>query len=155
MPTASDHWVGVASPSYGGTFYGVGAALAALPEAVDFVEGEFSVALVQQLEGSPLLTELNTPADTVPGVRYTTIGTQVDEVIQPASNVALRSADAVNHVIQDLCPENLTGHFNMVYETYSLHLIRHSLDPEGYGLGDCKPVALGTGIPELILQSNT
>lgn len=150
-----DHWVGVASPSYGGTFYGVGAALAALPEAVDFVEGEFSVALVQQLEGSPLLTELNTPADTVPGVRYTTIGTQVDEVIQPASNVALRSGDAVNHVIQDLCPENLTGHFNMVYETYSLHLIRHSLDPEGYGLGDCKPVALGTGIPELILQSNT
>lgn len=150
-----DRWVGVASPSYGGTFYGIGAALATRPGAADLIEGEFSVALVQQLEGSPLLTELNTPTDTVPGVRYTTIGTTLDEVIQPASNVALRSGSAVNHVVQELCPQNLTGHFNMVYDRFSLELVRHSLDPDRYDLGECGPVALGTGIPELIIQSNT
>jgi triacylglycerol lipase len=149
-----DRWVGVASPSYGGTFYGLGAAFAALPGATDFVSGQFSEALVQQVQGSELLTELNTPTDTVPGVHYTTIGTRVDEVIQPASNVALRSPGAVNLVIQELCPEDLTGHFNMVYDPFSLRLIRHALAPEQYGLGDCVPVALGTGIAELILQSN-
>ncbi|MEU5840609.1 alpha/beta fold hydrolase [Rhodococcus sp. NPDC047139] len=150
-----DRWVGLASPSYGGTFYGLGAALAALPGAIDLVEGEFSVALVQQVEGSDVLTEVNTPTDTVPGVRYTTIGTNVDEVIQPAGNVALRGEGAGNHVIQELCPQNLTGHFNMVYDPFVLQLARHTLDPERYAPGDCNPVALGTGIPELILQSNT
>ncbi|MDC3725305.1 MULTISPECIES: esterase/lipase family protein [unclassified Rhodococcus (in: high G+C Gram-positive bacteria)] len=150
-----DRWVGIASPSYGGTFYGIGAAFAALPGATDIVEGEFSVALVQQLQGSELLTELNTPTDTVPGVRYTTIGSEVDEVIQPAGNVALHGEGAVNHVIQELCPQDLTGHFNMVYDPFSLQLARHALDPDGYAIGECTSVALGTGIPELILQSNT
>lgn len=150
-----DRWVGIASPSYGGTFYGLGTAFATLPGATDLVEGEFSVALVQQLEGSELLTRLNTPSDIVAGVHYTTIGTEVDEVIQPSSNVALHGAGAVNYMIQDLCPQNLTGHFNMVYDDFSLQLVRHALDPERYGLGECVPVALGTGIPEIILQSNS
>ena len=150
-----DRWVGMASPTYGGTFYGIGAAVATLPGATDIVEGEFSVALVQQLEGSELLAELNTPTDTVAGVRYTTIGTEVDEVIQPAGNVALRGGGATNYVIQELCPQDLTGHFNMVYDSFSLQLARHVLDPDRYALGECDPVALGTGIPELILQSNT
>ncbi len=104
--------------------------------------------------GSELLAEVNTPTDTVPGVRYTTIGTNVDEVIQPPGNVALHSSGALNYVIQELCPPNLTGHFNMVYDPFSLSLMRHALDPDRYGLGECVPVALGTGIPEMIIQSN-
>lgn len=150
-----DRWVGIASPSYGGTFYGIGAAAATLPGAVDFVENEFSVALVQQLEGSDLLAEVNLPSDTVPGVRYTTIGSDVDEVIQPAGNVALHGPGAVNYVIQELCPDNLTGHFNMVYDPFTLRLVLHALDPETYDVGACTTVELGAGIPEMILQSNS
>lgn len=146
----------MASPSYGGgTFYGLGTIAAQVPGATDIIADEFSVALVQQAQGSELLTELNNPpTDTVPGVEYTTIGTRVDEVIQPPSNVALHGPGAVNLVIQDLCPDNLTGHFNMPYDNFSLALIRQTLDPDSYGLGPCVPVALGTGIPEVILESN-
>jgi triacylglycerol esterase/lipase EstA (alpha/beta hydrolase family) len=149
-----DRWVGVASPSYGGTFYGLATAIAALPGATDFLEGEFSVALAEQLQGSVLLTELNTPSDTVPGVQYTTIGTRFDEVIQPADNVALRGEGAVNLVVQDLCPQNRTGHFNMVYDEFTLQLIRHALDPDRVAPGTCARVALGTGIPEVVRQAN-
>ncbi len=149
-----DRWVGVASPSYGGTFYGLATAFAVLPGATDFLEGEFSVALAEQLQGSELLTELNTPSDTVPGVQYTTIGTRFDEVIQPADSVALRGEGAVNLVVQDLCPENLTGHFNMVYDGFALQMIRHALDPDRVALGRCTRVALGTGIPEIVRQAN-
>ncbi|MBF0662550.1 MULTISPECIES: esterase/lipase family protein [unclassified Rhodococcus (in: high G+C Gram-positive bacteria)] len=149
-----DRWVGVASPSYGGTFYGLATAIAALPGATDFLEGEFSVALAEQLQGSVLLTELNAPSDTVPGVQYTTIGTRFDEVIQPADNVALRGEGAVNLVVQDLCPQNRTGHFNMVYDEFTLQLIRHALDPDRVALGTCTRVALGTGIPEVVRQAN-
>lgn len=153
-PSWTAGW-GVASPSYGGTFYGLGAAVVAAPGATGAVEDFFSVALAQQLQGSELLTELNTPVDTVPGVRYTTIGSRVDEVIQPATNVALRGPGAVNLMIQDLCPPDQTGHFNMVYDPFSLTVIRHALDPERYVPGECVPVRLGTGIPELIIESNS
>ena len=53
-------------------------------------------------------------------------------------------------VVQDLCPQNLTGHFNMPYDNFTLSLIRQTLDPDHYGLAPCVPVALGTGIPEVI-----
>jgi len=151
---AVHRWVGVASPSYGGTFYGLGPIAEQIPGASDIVAEEFSIALVQQAQGSELLTELNNPTDTVPGVDYTTIGTSVDEVIQPSSNVALHGPGAVNLVVQDLCPQNLTGHFNMPYDNFTLSLIRQTLDPDSYGLAPCVPVALGTGIPEVILESN-
>lgn len=150
-----DHWVGVASPSYGGTFYGLGTAAVSIPGAVAVVRDGLSEAVVQQVQGSELLDELNTPTDTVPGVRYTTIGSAVDEVIQPAGNVALRGPGATNLVIQELCPQNMTGHFNMVYDPFTLDLIRHVLDPDRFTVGECVPVPLGTGIPELILQSNS
>lgn len=149
-----ERWVGVASPTYGGTFYGLAPEFAVLPGAMDFLEGEFSVALAEQVQGSDLLTELNAPTDTVPGVQYTTIGTRFDEVIQPADSVALRGEGAVNLVVQDLCPENLTGHFNMVYDAFALQMVRHALDPGRVGLGRCTRVALGTGIPEIVRQAN-
>ncbi|MFZ2526453.1 MAG: alpha/beta fold hydrolase [Rhodococcus sp. (in: high G+C Gram-positive bacteria)] len=151
---AVDRWIGPASPSYGGTFYGLGTIAGQVPGATAVIADEFSVALVQQAQGSELLTELNNPVDTVPGVEYTTIGSRVDEVIQPPGNVALHGSGAVNLVIQDLCPDNLTGHFNMPYDNFSLALIRQTLDPDSYGSGPCVPVALGTGIPEVIVQSN-
>lgn len=150
-----DHWVGLASPSYGGTFYGLGSAAATIPGAVDAVGSVLSEALVQQLQGSDVLGELNTPVDTVPGVRYTTIGSAVDEVIQPASNIALRGPGATNLVIQDLCPADMTGHFNMVYDRFTLETVRHVLAPERFAPGTCVAVPFGTGIPEVVLQSNS
>lgn len=148
-----DRWLGVASPSYGGVFYGVVPLIQKLPDPEAVAESLTSKALSQQMQGSEFLTELNKGGDTVPGVRYTTIGSRYDEVIQPYTNVALRDPGATNLVIQDLCPQNATGHFNMVYDPFTLALIRHVLAPQ-YGLGECQFVALGTGIPEMVIASN-
>jgi triacylglycerol esterase/lipase EstA (alpha/beta hydrolase family) len=149
-----DRWVGLASPTYGGVFYGVVPVVEAVPGLTSIAQRVTSVAVVEQMQGSPYLTALNAGGDTVAGVRYTTIGSRYDEMIQPYTNVALRSAGATNIVIQDLCPVDLTGHFNMPYDRFAQGLVLRALDP-GVSLPSCVGVPLGTGIPSVVWAAHT
>ncbi|WP_245668722.1 esterase/lipase family protein [Nocardia xishanensis] len=148
-------WVGVASPTYGGVMYGLVPVAQVIPGALDVFAKVTSTAAVQQAQGSPIMLELNAGGDTVPGVRYVTIGSRVDEMIQPFSNIALRGPGAENLVVQDLCPDNLTGHFHMVYDPFVQELVLQALDPEHAPTPTCEPVALGTGIPQVIIAGNS
>lgn len=147
-------WVGLASPSYGGVLYGLVPIAQAIPGAEQLFEQVTSVAVVQQAQGSPTMLELNAGGDTVPGVRYVTISSRVDEMIQPFTNMALRGPGADNIVIQDRCPADLTGHFHMVYDPFVLQLLLEALDPATEPVPACAPVALGTGLPEVIIGGN-
>ncbi|WP_415638973.1 esterase/lipase family protein, partial [Prescottella defluvii] len=151
---AVEHWVGVASPTYGGIMFGLVPLLRLLPKPDRIVEALTSEAISQQMQGSPFLTALNDGGDTVPGPEYTTIGSRFDEMIQPHTNIALRDPGAVNLSVQDLCPENRGGHFNMVYDPFALGLVVRALDPTAPG-PTCAPVPLGAGIAEMILESNS
>ncbi|WP_442971895.1 esterase/lipase family protein [Rhodococcus sp. WMMA185] len=148
-------WIGVASPTYGGTFYGLATALESVPGGTELIQRFGSEALAEQVQGSPFLTDLNAGGDTVPGVEYITIGTKYDEVIQPYTNVALRGPGATNIVVQDLCPEDMTGHFNLPYDPFSQQLILNALDPADAVSPTCTPVPLGTGIAGVIIASNS
>ncbi|MFB7716437.1 MULTISPECIES: lipase family alpha/beta hydrolase [unclassified Nocardia] len=148
-------WVGVASPSYGGVMYGLVPVAQQVPALYTVAELFSSVAAVQQAAGSAFISELNAGGDTVPGVRYTTIGSRVDEMIQPFENIALRGADATNVVLQDLCAVNKTGHFHEVYDPYVQQLVRNALDPDHAVTPACVPVALGTGISEVVLAAHS
>ncbi|WP_242676923.1 alpha/beta fold hydrolase [Rhodococcus sp. ABRD24] len=151
-----DRWIGLASPTYGGVMFGLVPLIRSLPNLdSDAVAEELtSKAVSQQMQGSSFLRALNAGGDTVPGVRYTTIGSRYDEMIQPYTNVALRGTGAENIVIQDLCPANEGGHFNMVYDPFALGLVVRALDP-GAPAPICREVPLGTGIPEMIVQSHS
>ncbi len=149
------HWIGLASPTYGGVMYGLVPLVRAIPGGEKFVEDTFSVAVREQMEGSDLLRSLNGGGDTVPGVQYTTIGSQVDEVIQPSSNIALRDPGAENIVLQDLCPQNLTGHFRMPYDPYVIDIIRTSLDRDAARHAPCMVVPLGADIPQVVIDANS
>ncbi|RDI67342.1 esterase/lipase family protein [Nocardia pseudobrasiliensis] len=148
-------WIGLASPSYGGIMYGLVPAANAVPPLWDAFEKVTSKAAVQQAQGAPFMVELNAGGDTVAGVRYTTIGSRVDEMIQPFDNIALHGPGATNLVLQDLCPINLTGHFHMVYDPYVQRLLLNALDPDHAREPVCKFVPLGTGIPEVILGAHS
>lgn len=148
-----DRWVGVASPSYGGVFYGLAPVVDGIPGGAEAIEAVLGQAVGQQIQGSPFLDALNRPEDTVPGVNYTTIGTRYDEMIQPSSNVALHGQGATNVSIQELCPRDQTGHMNMVYDPFTIGLVLRALDPSAPE-PQCQPVQLGTGIPEMVLESN-
>jgi len=148
-------WVGLASPSYGGVMYGLVPIAQAVPGALDAFAMVTSLAAVQQAQGPPTMIALNEGGDTVPGVEYVTIGSRVDEMIQPFENIPLRGAGARNIALQDLCPQNLTGHFHMVYDAYVRNLLLTVLDPVGAPDPVCVPVALGTGIPQVIIAGNS
>lgn len=144
------NWVGMASPSYGGVFYGLGPAAQAVPGAVDMLTPTLTTAVVQQMQGSNFLTALNSGGDTVAGVKYTTVSSNVDEMIQPFTNMALHGPNATNLVLQDLCPINMSGHFQLAYDPYALQLVVNALDPEAAKQPQCVAVPLGTGIPEVV-----
>ncbi|MDH6678930.1 triacylglycerol lipase [Rhodococcus sp. LBL1] len=147
-------WLGIASPTYGGVMYGVVPLLRLLPDSDRIAEAITSEAISQQMQGSPFLAALNAGGDTVPGVAYMTIGSRYDEMIQPYTNIALRDAGATNILVQVLCPENRGGHFNMVYDPFALGLAVQALDPSAPA-PVCTPVPLGSGVPEMIYESNS
>ncbi|MFF2082573.1 esterase/lipase family protein [Nocardia sp. NPDC058176] len=148
-------WVGLASPSYGGVMYGLVPVGQAVPGLLDVYAQVTSVAAVQQAQGAPLMLELNEGGDTVPGVRYVTVGSRVDEMIQPFDNIALRGPGAENLVLQDLCADDLTGHFHLVYDPFVQQLLLRVLDPARAPEPVCEPVPLGTGIPDVIIAGNS
>ena len=78
-----DQWIGLASPTYGGTLFGLVPVLEQTPGGMQWARRAIppdlvSPALEQQAQGSPFLDDLNGGADTVPGARYTTIGSRLD-----------------------------------------------------------------------------
>lgn len=147
-------WIGLASPTYGGVMYGLVPIAQSIPGALDAFARVTSLAAVQQAEGSPIMLDLNAGGDTVPEVRYVTIGSRVDEMIQPFDNIALRGPGARNIALQDLCPSDLTGHFHMVYDLFVQELLLTVLEPSSPA-PVCRPVPLGTGIPEVIIAGNS
>lgn len=149
-----DQWVGLASPTYGGTFYGVGALLSKIPGGNGSIGTMLGPALPELIVGSPFLTELNADGDTRPGVRYTTITTKYDEMIQPHTNEFLTGPGATNILIQDLCPANKIGHMNLPYDRFAQDLVIQTLDPTAPA-PVCEPVALGHGILDVMIVSNS
>lgn len=153
-------WVGLASPSYGGTLYGLVPLAEKIPGAIDFAVRALppelvSTALWQQTQGSPLLHELNDPTDTVTGVEYTIIASRVDEMIQPASNAALHGRGATNRFITDECPANKSGHFRMPYDDYAIALVLDALDPGAGTSPACTAIPLGAGILDMVISENS
>jgi triacylglycerol esterase/lipase EstA (alpha/beta hydrolase family) len=144
-------WVGLASPTYGGTLYGLTEILTAeIPFRDRVVERVSSRAVVQLEEGSEFNLALNAGGDTVPGPQYVTIGTRMDEVIQPFSNIALRGPGARNLVLQDLCPVNFGGHFLLPYDAFTQDVVRLALDPTSQPRIGCSYVARGTGLSDQV-----
>lgn len=153
-------WVGLASPTYGSTLYGLVTLAEQIPGSMDLAKTVLpaevvSTALWQQSQGSPLLEGLNNPTDTVAGVEYTTISSRVDEVIQPLSNAGLRGAGATNLVISDVCPTNQSGHFRMPYDAFTIALVHAALDPTAGVTAPCTEVPLGDGILDMIIAENS
>lgn len=92
------HLIGIAPSNHGTT--------SPLIPPPPFPTGALCQACLDQQAGSPFLTKLNEPGDTVRGPYYTVISTIYDEVVTPYTSQALAGPrrQVTNVVIQDLCP---------------------------------------------------
>ncbi|WP_218365782.1 triacylglycerol lipase [Corynebacterium sp. TAE3-ERU2] len=160
-------WIGIASPTRGGGPAHLGTVVDHLHEQA---AGESSAALSrgldrvlqpslqQLLRDSQAIKEQNTPAETVPGPRYTTISTRMDEMIWDVDVQKIYGPNTQNLVLQEVCPQNLGGHMYSPYNPTVLSAVLNLLDnwQSGgeWGEIDCRPVPLGFDMPELIVVDN-
>ncbi|MCT7355566.1 lipase family protein [Streptomyces sp. 15-116A] len=121
--------VGIAPNNHGTTLLGLAKLLPYFPGAEDLLSTA-TPALAQQVVGSDLLTKLNAGGDTVPGVRYTVLVTQYDEVLTPYRNQFLNGPNVRNVLLQDLCPLDLSEHVAIgLLDRIAFHEVVNALDP--------------------------
>lgn len=134
--------VGLAPDNHGTTLSGLDAALKAVAPVTDTVVGP---AVLEQVTGSPFQTALNEGGDTVPGVKYTVLATAYDKVVTPYTSGFLSAPatdpDAVTNItLQDVCPNDASGHVDIPYSPNAVNLTLDALDPTHRATWTCTDV---------------
>jgi triacylglycerol esterase/lipase EstA (alpha/beta hydrolase family) len=138
--------VGLAPSNHGTTVDGMSALFDAvtalgLPAPLTVAQ---CAACTQQLAGSTFLQQLNAGPDTVPGVRYTVIETEDDEVVTPYTSAFLSGPAVTDVTLQDQCPEDHADHLAMPYDSAALQDVVQALDD-----ASSLSVQCGLGLPAL------
>ncbi|MFD8914535.1 esterase/lipase family protein [Streptomyces sp. NPDC059575] len=121
--------VGIAPSNHGTNLSGLTNLLPYFPGAEALIKAT-TPGLADQIAGSAFLTKLNAGGDTVPGVHYTVIATQYDEVVTPWRSQYLTGSDVRNVLLQDLCPLDLSEHVAIgLIDRIAFHEVANSLDP--------------------------
>ncbi|MEU3406309.1 alpha/beta fold hydrolase [Streptomyces sp. NPDC006670] len=121
--------VGLAPDNHGTTLSGLTQLLPYFPGAADLISTA-TPGLADQIVGSPFQQKLNAGGDTVPGVSYTVIATQYDEVVTPYRSAFLDGPGVRNVVLQDLCPLDLSEHVAIgLTDRIAWHEAVNALDP--------------------------
>ncbi|QBJ95557.1 alpha/beta fold hydrolase [Rhodococcus sp. ABRD24] len=96
------------------------------------VEFTFGLASYQQLIGSRFLEQLNSGRETMPGVDYTVIASQTDEIVTPPIGSFLLpdpGSSVRNMWVQDVCPGARLSHADLLYDPRPVFLVQAALDP--------------------------
>ncbi len=131
--------VGLAPSNHGTTVDGMSAlfdAATALGLPAPLTLAQCS-ACTQQLAGSAFLQQLNAGKDTVPGIRYTVIETEGDEVVTPYTSAFLSGPAVTNVTLQDQCPDDHVDHLAMPYDSAALQDVTQALDDDTSFSVDC------------------
>lgn len=97
-------------------------------------------ACQQMVAGSAFLAELN-GGDATPGnVRYVTVGTRKDGVVQPVSRAGIPGAE--NVVMQEACRFRNVGHFGLLEDGW-VHQVVLSVLAGGRPAGECRARPVG------------
>ncbi|WP_340381787.1 alpha/beta fold hydrolase [Streptomyces sp. SS7] len=121
--------VGLAPDNHGAGLSGLTNLLPYFPGAEDLISAA-TPGLADQIPGSAFLAKLNAGGDTVPGVHYTVVSTQYDEVATPWRSQYLSGPDVHNVLLQDLCPLDLSEHVAIgLFDRIAFHEVANALDP--------------------------
>ena len=136
--------VGLAPSNHGTTIDGLSTIAAYLPDADQFT-GAVCAACAQQESGSSFMTALSAGGDTVPGVQYTVIESEYDEVVTPYSSAFLSGPQVTDITLQKQCPLDFGEHLSMPYDHIADADVLNALDSTHPQKPVCTPVAPVTG----------
>lgn len=97
-------------------------------------------ACAEQEAGSPFLTNLNDGGDPAPGVGYTVIETDNDEVVTPYPSAFLSGPNVTNIPLQTQCPLDQGDHLPTAYDYIADADVLTALDPADPQHPACAPV---------------
>ncbi|QKW05696.1 alpha/beta fold hydrolase [Streptomyces sp. NA04227] len=121
--------VGIAPDNHGTNLSGFTELLPYFP-GIENLLNENTPALTDQVVGSPFMKKLNEGGDTVPGVKYTVISTQYDQVVTPWQSQYLSGPGVRNVKVQDLCGADLSEHVLIgTVDKVAFHEVANALDP--------------------------
>ncbi|WP_228078218.1 esterase/lipase family protein [Streptomyces profundus] len=130
--------IALAPSTNGTTASGLIGLLDLVPGLTAFLD-EHSPVLLQQMVGSEFITGLNAGGYTLPGVEYTVIGTEHDQVITPYETQFIDEPGVTNVLLQELCPENESGHMALVLgDRMAFQEVANALDPANAEPADCR-----------------
>ncbi|HEX4009345.1 MAG TPA: alpha/beta fold hydrolase [Solirubrobacteraceae bacterium] len=131
--------VGLAPSNHGTTLDGFFTLAGDVPGADAFLAE--CPACQEQAAGSPFITALNAGGDTVPGVHYTVIESENDEVVTPYQSAFLTGPDVTNIDLQKQCSLDQGEHLSMAYDHIADADVLTALDPAHPVTPACTPVA--------------
>ena len=88
----------------------------------------FCASCPQFLRGSDTVETLKAGGKAAPGVDYTTIITRYDELVVPYTS-GLLPAPATNHILQQVCANDVSEHAAVAFDPVVARLILNALDP--------------------------
>ncbi len=137
------HLVQISPLNHGTTLYGIStlAQEAGLAPAVSST----CAPCAEQAAGSSFMHQLNERGDTVPGVKYTVIGTRYDEIIAPYQSQFLTGPQVDNILLQDQCSLDSVDHLASQYDSIALRDMLNALNPARDEAPVCHPVLPGVG----------
>jgi triacylglycerol esterase/lipase EstA (alpha/beta hydrolase family) len=136
--------VGLAPSNHGTTIDGLGTVSGYLPDASAFT-GSVCTACAQQEAGSSFMTALNAGGDTLPGVDYTVIESEYDEVVTPYTSAFLSGPDVTDITLQNQCALDFGEHLSMPYDHIADIDVLNALGPAHPQTPACTPVAPVSG----------
>lgn len=118
--------------SIGAVWHGTAVAEASKIFTLLFGKGDEStplcVACGQLAPGTEFVNAIRKGGVATPGVTYTNILTRVDELVVPFTSGI--EPGMTNHVLQDICPIDLSDHTQMVADRTTAALVLNALDPK-------------------------
>jgi triacylglycerol esterase/lipase EstA (alpha/beta hydrolase family) len=137
--------VGLAPSNHGTTLDGVFTLASYFPGGSSFA-GADCPACEQQEAGSNFITNLNAGGETSPGVNYTVIESDNDEVVTPYTSAFLAPAPNVTNILlQSQCALDQGEHLSMPYDHIADADVLTALDPAHPQHPECTPVAPVSG----------
>ena len=97
-------------------------------------------AFVDLQVGSAFMNQLASLPDTVPGINYTVIATQYDQVVTPYQSSFLTGPNVDNITLQSVCNLDYAEHVAIVFDHIALRLVLNALDPSTAVTPVCSPV---------------
>ena len=99
----------------------------------------------QFVSGSPEQRKLSQGGAAAPGVTYTTVMTRYDELVTPYTSGFMEARGATNHVLQEICPRDVSEHNAVAIDPVAAQLAFNALDPPDARRIDCNRLPPWTG----------